>query len=488
MSCRPAALLPAALALFGSLYATAPVAAGQAPLPLSLEQAIDAALQHNPGVLAAGLDRRIRESAVEVEASRFGRVARADVAHRAERAPSISSLENVSTTTTGQVTAAAAVEQRLASGGSVDMQLRAARLSSNAAYFLIDPVYESELSVGITQPLLRGRGEVNEADRRIAGIDLDVAHLEEARQRRDLRAQVAGAYWDLHYALEVRALQRQLVAGAARVLETARERAAAGAGPRAEILQAEVGVARRNEEVVAADGRVRQFEDALKALTGLDRDPGTWDRRLSLTSVPQRLTDGIDLRAGVDSARQQDADLRRAELRVAALDLRVDQARDRARPQVDLTARLGVSGIGADLSDNGEALARADGRSWLGRVQLDIPLGDDPEARRLQQWRLERERGQLDVERRRLELVQQVRQQYRAVEISAERTAVAALAVDLARQNLAEAEQRQALGLATVREVLDAQDDLASARTRRLEAQVELRKARLEWDRLTGRV
>ena len=115
-----------------------------------------------------------------------------------------------------------------------------------------------------------------------------------------------------------------------------------------------------------------------------------------------------------------------------------------------------------------------------------MPLGDDPERHRYRRSRLARERGEVDLERLRLALVNQVREQYRMVRINARRARVADLAVDLSVQSLGEQEERLALGLATVREVLDAQDDLAEARARRLQAVVESRKALIEWRRLTG--
>lgn len=194
----------------------------------------------------------------------------------------------------------------------------------------------------------------------------------------------------------------------------------------------------------------------------------------------------IDLATGIASGVAYDPQLRRQALQLDRLDLELDLARDASRPQVDLRARVGLSGIGASYADNTEVLGDLEGRSWNGGLQLRMPLGDDPERHRYRRSRLARERGEVDLERLRLALVNQVREQYRMVRINARRARVADLAVDLSVQSLGEQEERLALGLATVREVLDAQDDLAEARARRLQAVVESRKALIEWRRLTG--
>jgi outer membrane protein TolC len=51
---------------------------------------------------------------------------------------------------------------------------------------------------------------------------------------------------------------------------------------------------------------------------------------------------------------------------------------------------------------------------------------------------------------------------------------------------VAEEEDRLTLGLSTVRQVLDAQDDLAEARAKRLRAVVDYSKALIDWEWLTG--
>ena len=111
--------------------------------------------------------------------------------------------------------------------------------------------------------------------------DLDLSEA-----ARDLSAEINRAYWDLHYALQDLVVQQQLATGARRLLETVRTREAMGAGPRSDILQAEVGVARRDEAVIISEGTVRQAEDRLKSLTGLDRNPENWDQRILPTSTP----------------------------------------------------------------------------------------------------------------------------------------------------------------------------------------------------------
>ncbi|MFH1568178.1 MAG: TolC family protein [Gemmatimonadota bacterium] len=478
-----------ALALTTALHAAPLAAADAAPadsLRLSLRQALDLALDLNPSVQGARVATRIQARALAAEGARFGRSLTAQVSHQADRSPSISSLESVETATSSVLSTSAGISQELVSGGRLGLSFSNSRYSSNAAYRIIDPVYDSGLSLEYTQPLLQGRGAVNRTGREVARNDLAIADADLEEQVRDLTAQVSGAYWDLYFALEKLQVQRQLEEGARRVLETVRTRAEMGAEARTAILQAEVGVARRDQELVSAEGAVRQAEDQLRALLGLDRDRAQWQSRLVPTSAPELAPFDGDLGAGVEAALLSSPAFRRAEIQVQSLDLQAALARDRTRPEVNLSAQVGLTGIGGTYGDDLDGLSHADGRTWRGGLSLQVPLGQSADQERYRQRLLEKERGQIDLERLRLAIVQQVREQYRLVEINRRASEVADLVVRLARQNVAEEEQRLSLGLSTVRQVLDAQDELAQSRVASLSAVVDYNRALAEWTRLTG--
>ena len=116
---------------------------------------------------------------------------------------------------------------------------------------------------------------------------------------------------------------------------------------------------------------------------------------------------------------------------------------------------------------------------------LSVPLGTTPEGQRLKLRILEKQRAEVDLERLRLDIVRQVREQHRRVQVDRRRAEVAQLTQSLAAQNVREQEERLALGLSTVRLVLDAQDDLATARNSHLRALVDYNQALVEWGRLT---
>lgn len=454
-------------------------------LDLSLDRAVQMSLELNPGIRSARLGTKIQSRAVAAEEARFGRSAGVVISHQAERSPSISALEAVQTSTSDVLSVGATLSQELSSGGRLGASFTNQRLSSNAAYRTVDPVYQSEVGLEFSQPLMRGRGNINRVGLHLARNELDTAGLTLERRVRDLKADVGLAYWDLFYARQNLQVQRQLTEGARRVLETVETRAQMGAGPRNSILQAQVGKAQRDEGTVIAEGAVAQAEDRLRSLMGLDQDPEAWHLRLVPQTSPTLQPFDSDLATSVDRAVKVSPAYRSTQIQLQSLDLQVRLARDRARPDVDLTARLGVTGIGGSYSDNAEVLGKADGRSWRGSLLLSLPFGTTPDDERLSERLLEKQRAEVDLERLRLDIVRQMREQHRRVNVDRRRAEVAQFAQSLAAQNVDEQEERLALGLSSVRQVLDAQDDLAAARNSHLRALVDYNQALVEWGRLT---
>jgi len=452
---------------------------------ITLDQAVQLALANNLGLSAARLDTQIQTAGVAAERARFGRTLSGGTSYASDRSPSTSRLEEVPTTTSNRQ-ALSVLAQTLATGGRLGLDFGNNRSSSNVAYLTSKTTYNSSLELSFTQPLLQGRGAVNRIALDLARHSLEGSRTDLQGQIRDLRVQVGQAYWNQFYARANLEVARQLREGAQRVLEMVRAQAEMGTGTRNSILQAEVRVAQREEEIVVAEGSLQAAEDQLKARCGLDRDPAAWQTRLALVDTPAVVPFAASLDEGIEKAQAASVEYQQARLQATNLDLQIALARDRTRPDVALAARLGLTGSGSGYQDDLQVLGQADGRSWQGGLSLSFPLGRTPEEAQFQQRLLERQRSGIALENLRLQLAQQVRDQHRQVLIARRRTEVARAAMDLAVQNVAEQEERLALGLATVKEVLDAQDELASARVSRLQAVVDYSKARLVWDRLVG--
>ena len=460
-------------------------AAAEDTLYVSLDEAVNRALDRSLGIRIARLDTRVQAASVAMEEAKFGRSLGTSVFHQTDRSPSISQLEQVETSTSNTQSVALELSQQLPTGGSIGLGFSNSRSSSNAAFRTIDPVYRSDLELWFSHPLLRGRGKINRAGLEIARNEMERAEVDLEGRLRDLTADVRVAYWNLFFARENLRVNQQLSEGARRVLEMVQARVEMGVDAENVILQAEVGVARREEDIVVAEAGVRDAEDRLKSLIGLDQDRAAWDTHLVPVETPALIPFDDDLATGIDRALSLSSDYRRAEIALSTLDLQTAIARNNMRPSVALTARAGMSGIGGTYRDDLEVLLDAGGRSWQGGLSLDVPLGTSSEREYYLRRKLERKRAEIDVENLKLQIAGQVRRAFRQVHTDRRRVEVAMLAERLAERSVSEEEDRLGLGLSTVRQVLDAQDDLAAARASRLRALVDYNNSLIEWVRIT---
>ncbi len=461
-----------------------PMAAAE-PMHLTLQQSIDIALANNLQLRADRVRTREEESAIAAEHARFGRTLEAGFSRNNTRSPSVSALEQVDTATSDAFDMSVGASQLLHSGGQISLNLNSNRASTNAAYRTIDPVYRSDLSVNFSQPLLKGRGQINNYGLARARNAQDLTILRLQSSARDIRAAVGRAYWQLHYTRRELEVIEQLYAGAQRVLDTVRTRAAMGTGTQSGILKAEFELVRREGEVVAARSAMRDAEEELRAICALDIDEDSLRRELVPTDTPMVHTPVPTLEQGLHNALRTSPEFKSAALQQKDLDLQIEWATDQARPALDLHTRIGLNGIGASSSDDLDLLRQGEGRSLQVGLTFALPLGASTERAQLSQHQLQKERSAIDMEALRRQLSRQVRDQHRQVQTSIQASTVAESATHLAQRRVLEEEERLVLGLTTVRQVLDAQDELAEAHLSYQRAILAYNKALLEWQRLT---
>jgi outer membrane protein TolC len=453
-------------------------------LTLSENDAVKIALGKNPEMHAYKLGTQARLAGITEEEAQFGRQLSMKVSHRDNREPSVSSLEGVPTTSTNAQTMGLSLTQKLKTGGQYDVTFSQNRTSDNAGFRTINPVYNSDVQVTFSQPLLRGRGSVNKIGLDIAQNNLTQANIDLEGYERDLKADVRTAYWYLVLAQKNFKVKQQRYNGRQRVLETVKARIEMGVEARNSILQAELGVAQSEEDIIAAEDRIYDAEDRLKTLMGWADQPNT---RITPTNAPTITDFNDDLNQGIQRAIESNTTYKNTKIDVNTRELLAHQAKDQTRPEVNLTFRAGLSGIGSNYSDELKGLSDADGRSWLGGFSIDIPLGTSTNQSRYQQRLMAVEQAELRQDYQRMQLTEIVRERFRQVRTDQRRSDVVKLAEKLATQNVKEEEERLTLGLSTVRNVLDAQDDLAEARGNLLQTMVDYQHAIIAYDRVTGR-
>ena len=466
---RLAALLTTGLLVASSLFA-------QEPAPeLTLEQCIARALDRNfdleisryaPQIAADGIDvaKGGYEPQLSVTGSRSG----------SETGPA----GNTSNGTDLRV----GVTQRLYTGTTVSASSQVGRTSTNPA-LATNPAYDADITLSVRQSLLQGAGlAVNRAGIERAEIGLQRAHLDYRARVLDIIQDTETAYYNLAFAREQLAVRNFSLALAQKLLDEAKTRRDTGVATDLDVLQAEVGVANARRGVILAEQSVKDRQDALLALIGqfeLDAPLGT---------VRFKESDGVlpVFASSFQMAKQNQPDFLSSQASIEQFKLDLKIAKDAAKPDLSVGAALGLNGRNGSGGDAFSDALEPQSHSWQVDFAFNYPWGRKSDKARERQSlsALSREQTRLRQIEQNIEV--QVRSAVRSVEANTESVKIAAQASVLSQKQYELEKAKFDAGLSTSRRVLEAQDDLESARVSELQARVSLANAISALHRLEG--
>ncbi|HEX2861024.1 MAG TPA: TolC family protein [Lacunisphaera sp.] len=457
-----------------SVPTSVPEASTAAAPELTLEQCIARALQKN----------------FDLEAGRYGPQIAADsiIVAKGAYEPFLSvSGATGEGSTPGRDTKSsnlrAGVSQRLYTGTTVSASSRLDRSSSDPAAIALNPAYDADLTLSVRQSLLSGAGVgVNRATVKRAEIGVQRANLDYKSQVLNVIEDTENAYYDLAYAREQLAVRNFSLTLAQRLYDEAKTRRDTGVATDLDVLQAEVGVANARRGVILAEQAVKDRQDSLLSLIGqfeLDAPLGT----VRFAEIPNATP---VFASSFQMAKHNQPDFLSAQAAIEQLRLDLKLAKDAARPDLTVGAAVGLNGTNGSGRDAFTDAFDRQGHSWQVDFSFDYPWGLRAEKARERQSlaALNREQTRLRQTEQFIEL--QVRSAVRAVETNLESVKIATLASALSQKQYELEKAKFDAGLSTSRRVLEAQDDLETARVSELQAKATLHSAVAALHRIEG--
>lgn len=465
-------------------------------LPLTLEDAVRRAIDHNAELAIVRLD-------TEVEASRVGET-------RGAFAPVFSTTMGRSTTTTPPSNfllgdrgvdvndwfSSTGVRQRLPWGaGTWSLSWDTARTTTNNPITSFDPSLQSGFEVAFSQPLLR--------DRRIDSARHQYVIAKRNQQSSELRfresavqtvAAVKEAYWTLKASLANVTVQQRSLELAQELARQNKVRVDAGQIPPLDLVQAEAEVAQRRENLIRARTAAEDAEDRLRRLIMDPGDASFWRVRIDPIEEPAGRAPRPDVDAAVANALNSRYDLARAGLELDNARTNVAFSSNQRLPDVRLETSYRGSGLGGTQlvrtggfpgvvtgtrqRSFGDALGQAFTSAyptWSLGVTVSYPLGQSYEDANHARAEIERRQAAQRIASLRLQAAEAIRQAARQVQSTSERVEAARAGATLAEQRLTSEQRRYEVGLSTTFLVTQAQRDL-------LQAQVNLLQTTLDYD------
>lgn len=484
--------------------AQSPAAATQADtaaMRLSVDDAVSMAMEQNLGIQVQRLSPQIQDMAVSAARSNWAPVINSTFQDRSSTQAPVSSIQPSSTTDT--LSTAVGADQTLPWGGSYSASWSNARQTSNNIFNNFSPQLQSNFQASYTQPLVRNfsidairqQVQLSEKLRDLSDIQLETVIAQTVRN-------VKNAYWDLAYAIDNLKATQQSLALSQQSLSDNQKRVEVGTMAPIDIVQAQAEVASNQQNVIVAEAAITNAEDRLRALIFDPDRPDFWTVSLEPTDSVAFQAQAVDMDEAVRNALANRTDLRQAHNNLDQNDISIRYLRNQLLPDVNAIVSYQAFGIGGSRLEPIDPFSLAGGvipsrtvlsqvgfgsvlgdvfgnayPTWAVGVSFGYPLGTSASEANLARARLEQQQADGNLKNLELQVATQVRAAARQVQTNQQRVQAARAARSLQEQKLDAEEKKFAAGLSTNFQVIQAQRDLAVARTNEVQAIADYNKS-----------
>jgi outer membrane protein len=391
-------------------------------------------------------------------------------------------------------TGTATYTQTFVPGTNIYASISSTKSSVNNSFYYFNPNFSSQLTIQITQPLLKGGGRfANTAQIRIARRSLAQSRSEFEAQVNDAVLQVVNLYWNAVQARGALDVQQKSMKLAEASYDRDKRSLELGALPPLDIYRSQSEVAARKVGAIQAGYALTQSEEALRLAIGADRDPQFSTLEFDLTEDPQIGGELEDIDADTALAK---ALSERPEIEVAKDSLANDAdsirlAHNQMEPNLSLQGFYQSNGLGGNeynLSTGqliapggfGSSMSQLFGFGYPGyggQVQLTLPVRNRGAKSVLGNALVSRTRDLFTEGQIREQITREVHDAVHQLEEAKDALAAGTASFDLAQKTLTSEQRKYELGAETNFFVLDAQTRLAAAELTLLQTQVSYRIA-----------
>jgi outer membrane protein len=455
---------------------------------LTLDEAVQSALEHNVSLQVQRIDPRVQDFTVAQARTAWIPTWSSTAGYQDIQQPTEQSyLGNSSTFNQQFSNFSTGVSELLPWGGSVSGFWSGSRSEANLGQ-TFNPATKGSLQFQFSQPLLRNltidaarQGLlVSKVSREMSDITLRQVVVNTVHN-------VKVAYWNLVGARSNLEVAQQSLALSRQTLKDNQTRVEVGTMAPIDIVQAQAEVANNEEQVIVAQATVQQYEDILRTLIYDPSQTDFWNQHLEPSEAPTLTTAQIDLDAAVKAALDKRTDLRSALKVQQQSQINIKYTQNQIKPSVNFNAGYTTNALGGvttprDAEGNllapvnvgyGTVLSdtfRATYPTWNVGVSISYPIGASNAQLGLARARLQYRESELQVQNLQMVIAQQVRDVVRRVNTNLKRIDATRAARELSERKL-EAEQKKfAVGLSTSFQVVQAQRDLATARYNEVQA------------------
>lgn len=453
---------------------------------LSLDQAVEIALQQNLGIVIERYNRTRQRLGITQSLGIYDLLANADLSASDTNAAVVSATEAGKS---NQQDLNFSFTQRVPTGGDLSLGWRNSRVESNAAVREVPESYNSGFTFAYSQPLLRDFGRLaTERGIIIAQRNSQISGQEFERIVTTTVQDVVNAYWGLVNARQQLVVAQESLALARELHERNRIQVDVGTLAPLELVQSDAAIATREEDIIRSTSAIGDAEDVLRRLLNLPTEGGIWEKPIVPTTPPETERISIDLDAAIATALQERPELRTQEFQLELARLDAQYFRNQLKPDLNLNVQYGYSGIGLRFGDAFDQITGLDFGRWFVQLQFAYPIQNRAARAQSASANLNVDRLQAQYDEQRTLITTEVRRAARAVETAAKQIDAARTSVRFQEKNLEAERKRYENGMSSSFQITQIQNDVTQARSGEVRAVINYRTALAEYYRAIGRL
>ncbi len=470
---------------------------------LGIEEAVQKAMDKNIDIAVARITPRLTDFTIAgLEANYRVNLTSGLSSNSTTDLPRVTTQGISEPTTSSREAWSAGIAQNLwKGGGNYSVNWTNSRFAGQSSVNIRNPQFQSGISANLTQPLLRGfRIDATRAALQTNRLSQSNDEITLTATSATTAANVRNAYWDLVYAIgAVEAAQNSLDL-ANRLVQDNQSRVEIGTLAPIDVVSAQAEAASRRNTLVQSQATVRTAELTLKRLIVSGTEDPLWTSSLNPVDRPSTAPEAINIEAAVARALADRTDLQQSKNNLKISDINLRAQVDTTRPQLNLTANYGLSGLGGpflqrtgavDPLTGGQVtniipsgyfdalrnIGGFDAPVWTLGLTFAYPLGASAQEATVARSKLSLQQTEVNLKALELQIATDVMNAGLTVQSSLESVQATVAARELALKRLEAAQSKADVGMATNYEVVQAQRDFADARNAELRAILNYRKA-----------
>ncbi len=450
-------------------------------LSLSLKDSIVYALRNNFDIVISQLNSKIENSNVTIEKAKYDPSLQLSGSLENTEVPINSKLVGGLQTTSispyveqGK-TADAIVKSMVPTGATVSLGYNIFRDYVEPSPFrLMNPSYQNYIEARITQPLLKGAGWFyNRSLINIARNNKKISLSQFKSKAMEVSNSVQEAYWNLVKAIEDLKVAKKSMERAEDLLRKNQIQVEVGTLASVEVIDAEAGVASRLEAIITAENEIKNKEDELKKIMHFTDNNVISDAAILPTDKPVSEQKKVVLLDTIRVAMEKRPELQALQLKTENAGMQTRRRKNELFPSLDLTGGMRYTGLGDEVSSANDSTFSESFQSEFFALSLGIPIGNRSARSEYSKSKLEARQADINVKKKELDIVVEVRVAVRQVTTNIERVAATKKARELTQKRLEMEEKKYSVGRSASLEVLRAQESLAIAEGNEIKAMVD---------------